>query len=112
MVHYALSQQRAIHFGLLVNEMISNAFKHAFPGPQNGSACIQVCISEMNGTLSLIVQDNGVGLPDDFDPQTTRSLGVQVIEMLVEQMEGTVLYQSRPGAGTEVRVEIPKSQLS
>lgn len=112
MVSYALSQQRAIHFGLLVNELISNALKHAFPGHGPRPARIDVCLAEVNGSLRLVVQDNGTGLPQDFNPQATNSLGVQVVAMLVDQMEGTVEYFSAPGAGTEVRVIIPKAQLS
>ncbi len=112
LIHYPVSQQRAIHFGLLVNELISNAFKHAFPSSNLPGGRVQVCLSEIADRLCLIVQDNGVGLPADFDPHATNSLGVQVVDMLVDQMEGTVAYISAPGAGVEVRVEIPKLQLA
>ena len=112
LVHFALSQQRAIHFGLLVNELISNAFKHAFSVDDTRQGLVQVCLNEINAHLRLTVQDDGVGLPADFNPQATRSLGIQVVDMLVDQMEGTVSYLSHAGSGTEVRVEIPKSQLS
>jgi PAS domain S-box-containing protein len=109
LIHYFVSQHRAIHFGLLVNELISNAFKHAFPG--NTSGRLQVCLEETDACLHLVVRDNGVGLPSGFDPRSSDSLGVQVVGMLVDQMEGTVRYLSAPGGGTEVRVEIPSAQL-
>lgn len=110
LVHYPVSQQRAIHFGLLVNELISNAFKHAFPGNTTGR--LSVCLGKIDDHLSLVVRDNGVGLPADFNPQASASLGLQVVDMLVEQMSGTVTYLSTLGMGTEVRVEIPTAQLT
>ncbi len=112
LVHYPVSQQRAIHFGLLVNELISNAFKHAFPHTNGKQGRVQVCLEEVKNSLRLIVQDNGVGLPENFDPQKSDSLGVQVVDMLVEQMEGTIAYLSAADSGTEVRVEIPTNQLT
>ncbi len=75
MVHYALSQQRAIHFGLLVNELISNALKHAFPAERTRPARVEVCMREVDDRLSLVVQDNGVGLPDILRPSRDRLAG-------------------------------------
>lgn len=111
LANFALSQQRAIHFGLLVNELISNALKHAFPAGCAGPARVRICLKELDGHLRLIVKDNGVGLPENFDPKATGSLGVQVIDMLVDQMQGMVEYLSGQGTGTEVRVLIPEEQL-
>ena len=106
-----VSQQRAIHFGLMVNELVSNSFKHAFPselGPAGASAADAargldaVCVG---------VEDNGVGLPAGFSIESAETLGVQVVAMLVEQMNGKMTTVSSAGEGTQVEVEIPKSEL-
>lgn len=76
----------AIPCGLIVNELVVNAFKYAFPDhqPRSGAnACeISITISQDNAAYHLMVADNGVGLPDDVDWKTTQSLGLQLVRML------------------------------
>jgi two-component sensor histidine kinase len=106
-----VSQHRAIHFGLMVNELISNAFKHAFPASLERRGRVCLTLRESGDTLRLLVEDNGVGLPDGFIVDNSDSLGVQVVSMLVDQMNGTVTYASKPGIGTKAEVVIPKREL-
>lgn len=103
---YCLSQEGAIYYGLLVNELISNAFKHAFPASLDRTGSVTVRLTVNDDCIDLSVEDNGIGLPPEFSPEQSGSLGVHVIAMLVEQMDGTVTYESRPGQGTVVRVRI------
>jgi len=79
----------AVSCGLLLNELISNALKHAFPGDRSGEICIGL---EMDGDrrVALTVSDDGIGMPADLDPQTAESLGLQIVQALVEQLEGTL----------------------
>ena len=82
----------AIPCGLLINELISNALKHAFPLSFERKCKIEVALSSIEaGGFELIVKDNGLGIPKDIDPTKTESLGMQLIYILAEdQLGGTV----------------------
>jgi two-component sensor histidine kinase len=87
----------AIPCGLIVNELISNALKHAFPGDRGGR--IQVSFAqEASQEAVLTVQDNGVGLPPDFSFERSETLGVQLVSMLAGQLGGKVRAE-RAGGG-------------
>ena len=91
----------AIPCGLLVSELVSNAFKHAFPGGRAGEVAIRLARLP-DGKLRLSVADDGVGLPAGFDANHTASLGMQLVGLLCEQLGGTL--EIRRGRGTEFRV--------
>jgi two-component sensor histidine kinase len=79
----------AVPCGLIINELLSNALKHAFPGNAKGS--IRVGFSTgPDGRYTLVVGDNGVGFPEGSDFRQTRSLGLQLVRTLVNQLEGTI----------------------
>jgi|GEM_PF-1371919 len=87
-----LNMNRGVPCGLIVNELVSNAFKHAFSKEKkkkkkNG---ISVLMSTVGRKIKLVVSDNGVGLPKSFDPMKPRSLGFQLVNMLVKQLDGTL----------------------
>jgi len=87
----------AIPIGLIMNELISNALKHAFPGNSRGEIFIRV--RKKDRSISLLVRDDGVGMPRDLNWRDTRSVGLRMVFSLVEQMNGTIgLDRSR---GTE-----------
>ena len=73
--------------GLIINELVSNTFKHAFPDEQNGEILIDLH-SDNNNQCVLTVKDNGVGLPEKFDIKKSKTLGMQLISALVEQLDG------------------------
>jgi PAS domain S-box-containing protein len=79
----------SIGLGLIINELVSNAFKHAFPGNVNGLVEIIVKSGE-NNSLFIRVADNGVGIPENIDFRNTDSLGLQLVTTLVEQHGGKV----------------------
>ncbi|WP_424357352.1 sensor histidine kinase [Methanocella sp. MCL-LM] len=85
----------AVPCGLIVNELISNSLKHAFPGNRAGE--IRVCIREVDGRAVIKVADNGVGLPENFDFHTSESLGLQLVNMLVEQLDGSISLERENG---------------
>jgi len=96
----------AIPLGLIVNELITNALKHAFPGGRNG----EVLISFKRATgdrLRLAVKDNGVGVPEGKDYERSGSLGLQIVRMLVDQVDGELDVQSSAG-GTEMVLSFPE----
>ena len=73
--------------GLIVNELISNVFKHAFPSGRTGRVWLKLH-QNSEGSVSLTVKDNGVGFPEDLDFQNVDSLGMELICTLTSQLEG------------------------
>ncbi len=88
----ALSADVAIPCGLIANELITNAFKHAFPG---GHGTISVTFQRTDEHLVLRVADDGVGLPSSFDLTALDSLGLQLVQTLSEQIGGAVGVERR-----------------
>lgn len=97
----------AIPCGLLLNELISNCFKHAFPDREHG--LIQVELRNNDETsYELIVRDDGVGFPPGMSPKSTASFGMQLVETLVEQLDGFLVLRHGPGAVVSVRFPKPR----
>ena len=86
----------AIPCGLIVNELVSNSLKYAFPSGIRGEICIDLN-RENEGRLALVVSDNGAGLPPGFDLQKTESLGLQLVSTLTDQLEGKILLERNGG---------------
>ncbi|MGE5498230.1 MAG: sensor histidine kinase, partial [Syntrophothermus sp.] len=84
-----LAIDTAIPCGLIINELLSNALKYAFPDSDDG--LVEVKFKNAEGDrFELIVQDNGVGLPSDLDFRNTSSLGLQLVVSLVQQIKGEI----------------------
>ena len=88
----------AIPCGLIVNELVSNALKHAFPNGKAGRIRIGL-ESASAGTVRLSVFDDGVGLPEGLDFRSTQSLGLQLVCTLVKQLGGTIELEQEWGTG-------------
>lgn len=96
-----LALDTAIPCGLIINELISNSLKYAFPRGRTGEIVVDLHPVE-DGRLRLTVRDDGVGLPPDLDFRNTPSLGLQLVNTLTDQLEGTIeLSRDR---GTEFRI--------
>lgn len=98
-----LSVETAIPCGLIINELVGNALKHAFPDGRAGK--VEVELSSAGPTLVLTVEDDGVGSPD---PRGRGTMGWRLVERLVGQLGGTVELRSPPG--TLVRIQFPAPQ--
>ncbi len=83
-----ISIDKAIPFGLIVNELVSNALKHAFAGTNNPT--LSVSVSMNNGRVQLSVADNGIGLPEHFELRKAKTLGLQLVNDLTRQLGGTL----------------------
>ena len=94
-----LDISRAIPCGLIINELITNVLKHAFPEGREGEVLVRMRPSDGDG-YELAVIDNGVGLPKGFDLRRKGSLGFQIVNDLVKQIDGSI--EIRRGAGTEI----------
>ncbi|MBN1938801.1 MAG: PAS domain S-box protein [Candidatus Aminicenantes bacterium] len=93
--------QTAIPLGLITNELLSNSLKHAFPDERRGEITISLRPGE-GGEFILVFSDDGVGLPPDFNPLRSESMGFQLVSMLVEQLDGRLEIER--GRGTQVRI--------
>jgi PAS domain S-box-containing protein len=87
----------AVPCGLLLNELVSNALKYAFPDGREGTVRIELHQNDEK-TCTLIVADTGVGLPDGFDIQQTETLGMELIRSLAKQLDGTLEVGNDGGA--------------
>lgn len=109
-----ISIDTAIPCGLILNELISNSFKHAFPSHSFKSANTtnshkEITIKlykENNDQVSLMFEDNGVGLPKDFDFTKSDSLGLQLIVGLVQQIKGTIKQLEHNGTAYKISFRI------
>ena len=100
-----ISADKAIPLGLLINELVTNAAKHAYP---DGTGEIQVSGERRGDDLHVEVSDQGVGLPKDFDiDQPRASLGFKVIKSLLAQLSARIALASNQPAGTIVRLDVP-----
>ncbi|MCD1296158.1 hypothetical protein CUJ83_14235 [Methanocella sp. CWC-04] len=90
-----LGVDTAIPCGLIVNELVSNSLKYAFPDGEKGS--ISVGLHNDNGKYILVVGDNGIGLPEDLDLRNTTTLGLQLVNTLVNQLEGEMELERDSG---------------
>lgn len=99
-----LNVDAAIPCGLMLNELVSNSLKYAFPHGQSGKICVKLARAG-DDRLILIVHDNGVGLPQDLDVKNSKSLGLKLVQILSKQLEGDLSFHSENG--TEFRVAFP-----
>lgn len=97
-----------IPLGLILNELITNSLKYAFPESREGK--IEVSLQREADQLKLRVTDNGVGMPEGFDPMRTSSMGYQLISSFVRKLKGVLELQRR--VGTEVLLSIPQAKMS
>jgi len=97
-----LNMKTAIPVGLILNELISNALKHAFPNNINGE--IRILMKESNDEMiELTVRDNGIGVPEEIDWRNTNTLGLEIISLLGEgQLRGKVTLNRNKG--TEFKI--------
>jgi two-component sensor histidine kinase len=99
-----LGVDQAIPVLLILNELISNALKHAFPQERSGS--IRVEAHSRDSRMELAVIDDGVGVPEDFSNAKSTTLGLQIVEILARQLRGT--WELKRDSGTMFRLSFPE----
>ncbi len=92
----------ALPCGLILNELLSNALQHAFPGDRQGTIQIRLFRAE-TGAIELHVADNGVGAPQGFDFRAQRTLGLQTIFNISEhQLKGAIVIETQDGVAARL----------
>ncbi|HRH65970.1 MAG TPA: histidine kinase dimerization/phosphoacceptor domain -containing protein [Bacteroidia bacterium] len=104
--HVALDMDTAMPCGLLVNEIVSNAYKYAFPGSMEGEIKIQ--LNRADGRVIMKISDNGIGLPEGFSIENSESLGMQLIQALTSQIDGELNVSRENGTAFTVSFIYPK----
>jgi two-component sensor histidine kinase len=99
------SADRAILVALIINELVSNAGKYAYPGRSEGPIWVEI-VRKDAGTIQVSVRDDGVGLPAGFDPATSKRLGTRLINALSKQLDAE-LARSSGGIGTCFTMLVP-----
>jgi PAS domain S-box-containing protein len=102
-----LNIDQAIPCGLILNELVTNAIKYAYPAGEIGRILISLR-QDADRMVTLSVADEGRGLPEQFDWRKSKSLGITIVNLLSKQLGGTVNYQSS-SAGTLFTVKFPKT---
>jgi PAS domain S-box-containing protein len=97
-----LSLDISIPVGLIINELVTNAIKHGFPDSQTGN--ITIHLKTKNNFVFLELKDNGVGFASGVDFENSHSLGLQLVNTLIEQIEGKFEFESAKNVGTRVLI--------
>jgi len=92
-----LSLDTSIPCGLIVNELVANALKYAFPNSKKGNIFISLKRKEEGSNL-LIIEDDGIGMPENLNIEETESLGLQLVMTLVDQIDGSLTLERGKGA--------------
>ncbi|RLC46730.1 MAG: histidine kinase, partial [Candidatus Cloacimonadota bacterium] len=100
----------AVPLGLIINELISNIFKHAFPNNQEGLIFVRL-FEDKDETINLEIKDNGVGFPKHFDPRKNGSMGLASVFSIVEnQLKGEISAKSENGLKWHIRIKDDKKK--
>ena len=99
-----LNLDTSIPCGLIINEIISNSLKYAFPDNRDG--IIFVTLKSNNNKVELEAGDNGVGIPLSIDLKQSQTLGLQLVDTLVEQINGTVILDRTKGTKFKIEFKI------
>jgi PAS domain S-box-containing protein len=98
-----IDPDRAVPFGLLVNELTTNAIKHAFPG---GIGCIRLCVERVGDQIELVVADDGIGMTNVV-AKSPEKRGTDYVAIFVRQLGGTIMPSKPEATGTTVRIRLP-----
>jgi len=100
---FKLNINQAIPCSLIINEAITNVYKHAFRDREEGG--IKAELTREGKKVHFILEDDGQGLPEDFDISNLPSLGTKIIKALVKQLQGTFMLENRDEGGTRFKLE-------
>jgi PAS domain S-box-containing protein len=99
-----IDPDRAVPFGLLVNELTTNAIKHAFP---NGAGHIMLCVEQIGDQIELVVSDDGIGTKGKDLAKSPEKRGSDYVAIFVRQLGGSIVPSEQDATGTIVRIRLP-----
>lgn len=102
-----LALDQAIPCGLILNELITNSLKYAYPKDQAGE--IKIVVKEVHGKVNISVQDFGIGLPKNFKIEESDSLGLSLVDTLIDQLDGELILKRENG--TEFLIIFEKQEV-
>jgi len=100
-----LDLNRAIPCGLIVQELLSNSVKHAFPQGKKGEICVGLH-SDKKGVINFVVSDNGIGFPEEIDFRKAQTLGLQMVNDLTRQINGTIELNRKGGTAFKIKFSV------
>lgn len=102
-----LNLDQAIPCGLIINELVSNALKYAFPDGRSGEIGIRLQAMQLENWVELVIWDDGIGLPANTDWQSAQTLGLSLVrDLVLQQLEGQILHTSQQG--TCFQIQFPR----
>jgi PAS domain S-box-containing protein len=96
----------ATSIGLIVNELLTNAFKHAFPNQEQGLIAVTLYKSNGDRRLNLVISDDGVGIPAQINLQDTNSLGLRLVRILAQQLRANLKMSAAIGTSFHLTVDL------
>jgi PAS domain S-box-containing protein len=99
-----IDPDRAVPFGLLVNELATNAIKHAFP---HGTGHLMLCVEQVGDQIELVVADDGVGMKNKDSAKSPEKRGSDYVAIFVRQLGGTIVPSKQEPTGTTIRIRLP-----
>ena len=96
-----LDIETAVPVGLIINELVSNSLKHAFKG-RKGCGTVSVSFRQVGCRYVLQISDDGVGLPVGFEPSMSSSMGMEIVSILTQQLDGRLQIDGSKGARFEI----------
>ena len=97
-----LNMETAIPLGLIINELVSNVLKHAFPQGRKGNITVALTQDKKTDKYTLTVTDDGIGIPEEIDYRNPETFGLQLINLFTEQLEGTMELVRSNGTSFEI----------
>jgi PAS domain S-box-containing protein len=99
----------AIPVGLILTEVITNSYLHAFNGMEKGLIQVRFLKLEEFSRYQLVLQDNGIGLPENFKPESVQTMGLQIVQLLCRQIDSTLAIESENGTTFTIDFSLPGS---
>ncbi|MFW5800228.1 MAG: sensor histidine kinase, partial [Spirochaetota bacterium] len=89
--------EESVPCGLIINELVKNSIQHAFSNKKRGKITINFTHNTDENKINLIIKDNGIGLPKDIDYKNSYTLGLQLVDILTEQLNGNLRLENKEG---------------